>query len=179
MNASAQPVVYRLNRKDEIEFVSRSWDEFASENSGHHLFADAVIGSSIWNFISDRSTKQIYRDVFSRVRAGKEVKFWIRCDSPEKKRLLEMQLAPANDEVVAFEVITISEQIRQRQPLLDPRIPRSGEVLRTCGWCRRVDADGHWLEIEEAVPKMELFRSDVLPDITHGICSDCDRRMTS
>jgi hypothetical protein len=42
-----------------------------------------------------------------------------------------------------------------------------------CGWCKRVYADAKWVEIEEAIERLDLFGISKPPDTTHGICPSC------
>jgi hypothetical protein len=44
------------------------------------------------------------------------------------------------------------------------------DFLRICGWCRRVDHEGEWLEIEK------YFSSKFATPTTHGMCPDCLRK---
>ena len=41
------------------------------------------------------------------------------------------------------------------------------DFLRICSWCRRVDHDGEWLELEK------YFSSKFATPTTHGMCPDC------
>jgi hypothetical protein len=55
---------------------------------------------------------------------------------------------------------------------------RSTELLRSCGWCKRVDVGGgEWAEVEEAVVRLRLFDLPKLPLLTHGMCEGCQARM--
>jgi hypothetical protein len=51
------------------------------------------------------------------------------------------------------------------------------ERVVVCGWCKRVDVSGDWLEVELAVTRLGLFNLTRLPQITHGICVDCRKRV--
>ena len=41
------------------------------------------------------------------------------------------------------------------------------DFLRICSWCRRVDHNGEWLELEK------YFSSKFATHTTHGMCPDC------
>lgn len=84
-----------------------------------------------------------------------------------------MDVSPGPDGSVEFRVRTLSEEERPPQPLFDPGRPRSEDLLRVCGWCKKVDVGGRWKEVEEAVPLLGLFEQTLLPHLTHGICEDC------
>ena len=179
MPSSDDEIHYRLNDRDEIVFVNEAWNAFASANSGEHLTAPHVLGRPLWEFIVDRTTRALYKDILARVRSGRSVRFRLRCDSPEYRRLLEMEVSHGLDDVTDFRVRTLSQNARERQPLLDTDRPHSEELLRVCGWCRKVHAGGRWVEVEEAVSLLGLFVRPLLPDVTHGICEDCYERMVA
>jgi hypothetical protein len=170
---------YQLNDRDEIVFVNQAWNAFASANSGEHLTAPHVLGRPLWGFITDRTTRALYKDILARVRSGRSVRFLLRCDSPECRRVLEMEVSRGLDDVTDFRVRTLSQKAWERQPLLDTERPHSEELLRVCGWCKKVHAGGRWAEVEEAVSLLGLFVRSLLPDVTHGICEDCYARIVA
>ncbi len=170
---------YRVNDRDEIVFVNQAWDTFASANAGEHLTSPHVLGRPLWGFITDRTTRALYQDILARVRSGSSVRFVLRCDSPECRRLLEMEVWRGLDDVTDFRVRPLSQEAREPQPLLDSDRPHSEALLRVCGWCKKVDVGGRWAEVEEAVSLLLLFERPLLPDVTHGICEDCYSRMVA
>lgn len=179
MSSVGNEIRYRLNDRDEIVFVNEAWDAFASANSAEHLTATHVLGRPLWEFIADGTTRLLYRDLLARVRGDRPVRFVLRCDSPDFRRLLEMEISRGQDGLAEFRVWTLSEDERQPQPLLDPDRPHSEELLQVCGWCKKVEVGGRWAEVEEAVSLLGLFERLVLPRVTHGICEDCNSRMVA
>lgn len=177
MNPLSKEVRYRVNHLDEIVSVNEAWDAFAADNCGAHLTAPHVIGRPLWDFIADRTTCLVYRDVLARARHGHPVRFDFRCDAPDCRRRLQMEVIGEPDDCVEFRVRPLSEEPRPMQPLLDPAQPHSEALLRVCGWCKKVDVGNRWVEVEEAVPLLRLFEKPRLPDITHGICEACYLRM--
>ncbi len=170
---------YTLNDSDEIVAVNDDWDAFATANGAPHLAAGQVLGRSLWEFVTDDTTRLLYRDVLARVRRDRAIRFTFRCDAPDCRRQLEMEVSGAPDGGTTFRVRTLAEETRPPQPLLDPAHPRSAQLLRACGWCKKVDLDGRWVEVEEAVEAMGLFQHAELPQVTHGICDDCFARMSA
>jgi hypothetical protein len=72
-------------------------------------------------------------------------------------------------------------RLETREPvaLLDSGLAeRSGDVLMVCSWCKAVEAGHVWVEVEQAVERLDLFAPEALPPISHGICPDCSERMT-
>lgn len=172
-------LVYRLNDKDEIESFNEAWKTFAENNQGKDLATDSILNRPIWDFVKDRTTRQLYHDILQTVRSRTPapVKFTIRCDSPDYRRLLEMTVSANERSFVEFRARTISEDHREYQPLLDPAVPRSDDLLGICGWCKKVRSGERWLEIEDAIKELELFERDRLPGLTHGMCDECFHRI--
>jgi hypothetical protein len=169
-------VVYRIDAQDRIAFVNQEWDRFAAGNAAPDLQAPSILARSLWDFISDGTTRHLYRDILKRVRGGGRARFPFRCDGPDLRRFLEMDASPLEAGSVEFRVRTLSVEPRAFQPLLDGGAKRSGEMVRMCGWCKKVSVDG-WVEVEEAIALLKLFESAELPMLTHGICESCDARM--
>ncbi len=171
-------VVYDLDASDNIVSVNDAWDRFAAENESASVGARNVVGRSLWDFISDPTTREIYRRLFASARGGSAPSsFQFRCDAPSIRRLLEMEIR-FTDGVVRCTVRTVNLENREPQLLLDPAVERSEELLRMCSWCKRIpDGAGVWHEIDDAVSLAELFRYQRLPVVTHGICEECSTVM--
>jgi hypothetical protein len=165
-------VVYRLNERDEICYANSAYDVFAEANSGAQVESGAVFNRSLWDFISDSTTQQLYREAVRCARAGRPVRFRFRCDSPTHRRLMEMTIV-CDAGAVEFRVRTVSQESRTSQALLDSRSEHTHAFLRICGWCKKVYVDGTWMEIEEAVDRLQFFERSKLPTLTHGICDRC------
>jgi hypothetical protein len=64
--------------------------------------------------------------------------------------------------------------------LLDPAVPRNPDtLLRMCAWCKKLDVEGTWLEIQDAIGRLRLFDHPAVPAITHGICDRCFELVTA
>lgn len=179
----ASEIVYRVDGQDRLVSVNSAWDSFATSNEGEDAVATHVIGRNLFEFITDRTTQHLYRQMLARIRAGKNIRYTYRCDSPDCRRLMEMQVVATDDMGgVEFRSITLSEQ--PRDPFGSVREPkgRSAEPERVqpaCGWCNRWKVEGEWLEIEQAVPRLGLLEQAVPPLLTHGICEACLQTMTA
>jgi hypothetical protein len=182
LRTNAPPdVVYTLDEHDHIVGVNAGWAAFATENDGTQLLPPAILGRALWDFITDTTTVQIYRRLFARVRAGVgPVKFAFRCDAPTKRRLLEMHIAQQPSGTLKCVVRSLRVEDRPAVPNFASAQTDSDALLRVCGWCKRTpDANGEWLEVEQALSRLALFQQPALPTITHGICEDCQRAMTA
>lgn len=168
-------LAYDLNAEDRIAFVNEAWAEFASANGGASLAPSLVLQRPVWDFIADAPTRHIYRVLYDRVRASREpIRLAFRCDAPETRRLLELELAPDADGGVRCRVRSLAEQPREPLLLLDSTVPRGDEWIRMCSWCKRVAMpSGSWVRAEHAVSELRLFVDRLPPELTHGICGDC------
>jgi hypothetical protein len=174
-----QDLVYRIDDRDEIVFVNPAWDEFARANDGAEVVSAAVLHRSLWDFVTDDTTRALYREMLKRTRVGRQVEFSFRCDSPDCRRFLEMQVTGRPDGGVEFTTRTVAEERRPAVRVLAPHAAGSDGFLRVCGWCNRVDADGEWVEVETAVARLGLFEESRLPRMTHGICGECYQKMSA
>ncbi len=168
-------LLYKLNARDEISSVNEEWLSFARANGGEPVLPPVILGRSIWDFIADLETRHIYRILHRRVRAhGVPIGLSLRCDAPERRRLLELTISAGEHETLCYRVQTVKEEDRDVVPLLSPHVPRSELFVTMCGWCKRVSVPPNgWLEVEDAVVALSLFNEPYPPQLTHGICEEC------
>lgn len=173
-------VVYSINADDSLVEVNEAWTEFALQNQGTALLPPAVYHRSIWDFVTERTTRHLYRELFELVRGGAPpIRFSFRCDSPTIRRELEMTLSALPSDGLEFRVRTLAVEERTGILILEPRARRSKELLRMCSWCKRIpDWSGKWVEIEEALSLLSVFECQSPPAITHTICEDCHREIS-
>ncbi len=166
---------YLIDKKNNIVSASHNFFFFAHKNEAPELTENTVIGKSLFRFIVGKETQHLYRILIDRVRKEKrEVIIPFRCDGPDIRRFMELRIKKVKDDNVYFKGCLIKEEMRQRVVLLDALIPRKNNLLRMCSWCKKVDTNGIWLEVEQAIKELDLFGSDALPGITHGICEACN-----
>lgn len=159
-----------------IVAVNQEWLEFAKENDAPELVREAVVGRPLWDFMTDRETRHISRLLFEKaLRSGESITIPYRCDSPGIKRFLEMEIVPMKDGTVEFRSSYLKFEPRTPVSLLDRGASRGGEFITICSWCRRVRLANEWVELDEAVRRLDLFSSASLPQLSHGICQDCNR----
>lgn len=174
-------IIYTLDSNDRIVSVNEAWDSFATQNEGTAFLAEHIVGRNLFEFIGDDSTRQIYRQMLARIRSGKDLEYRYRCDSPECRRLMEMQVR-ATDSEGGVEFRSITLEATQRAPMRLPQadgadVTEPAELQRTCGWCNRLDVNGVWMEIEDALPRLQVLESAAAPTLTHGICEACLAKM--
>jgi len=167
---------YRVDSEDKVVEVSPNWTEFARTNDApESCLPGGIVERSLWDFIADKETKELYRLLIERVRrTGKSAEVRFRCDAPECRRFMEITLDRKEGEVVEFTSRIVRVEPRDAVPLLDVRQVRSEEFLTICSYCKRIwVGDEGWLEAEEAIQRLNLFQSSRLPQLTHGVCTDC------
>ncbi len=167
--------IWTIDDGDKIVHVNDAWLAFAQENLSPHLMAALVLDQSIWRFIQGQETIYLYKQIFSRVRAGKSpVKFPFRCDSPNCRRFMEMKLSLLSGDSIQFMSHILREEWRQPLELLDASRDRSEEFLKICSWCKKIHIPGQgWEEIEAAIEPLDLFGHHSMPRMTHTICDSC------
>jgi hypothetical protein len=167
---------YVIDAEDRIIEVSENWLSFAQENqAGESCHPDRVINRPIWQFMDGFETKDLYRLVFSTVRGqGKAVTLPYRCDAPDRRRFLELDIVPVPREHLQFISRIIREELRESVELLRPDLPRSNELVKMCCLCKKVELPANdWVEVELAIVSLRLFEGDAPPRISHGYCPAC------
>ena len=167
--------MWTIDSADKIVQVNDNWLAFAQENLSPHLMAALVLDQSLWRFIQGQETTYLYKQIFDRVRAGvTPVTFPFRCDSPDCRRFMEMQLSLLRGNTIHFTSHILREEWRGPVDLLDASRDRSGEFLKICSWCKKINIPGRgWGEVEAAVDALDLFGYHSLPRMTHTICDSC------
>lgn len=173
-----QVVVYRIDESDRLCAVNDAWRHFALENGGGGALADGLLGAPLWPCIADSSARELYRRLTARARAGQPVCFRYRCDAPAFRRTFAMSIEGRADGEVVFSSELLVSEPRPTVPLLDHRSGRSSALIRVCGWCQLVAAGPEeWVPVEDAVTRLGLLETELLPAMTHGICGACEQEM--
>jgi len=171
---SDSQITYRINSDDEIIFVNNEWSNFAVANNASELISDKILHLSLWKFITDVTSEQIYRQILRQVRSGLKMQFTIRCDAPETRRLLEMTVSPYGNDKVQFDTRPIWTEERAPQKILQKNLPRKDHIIIICSWCNKIEVGkDDWREVEEAVDALKLFQVETLPQLSHGMCGKC------
>ncbi len=128
--------------------------------------------------MTPRIWTEFYHVLLKKVRERqKPVTVQFRCDGPTVRRFMELELRPLEEGAVHLTGRLLREESRPHVALFANEVPRSGEFLIVCGWCKMVQVDDSWLEAEDAITRLRLFDGDVLPQLSHGICPACNERL--
>lgn len=174
---TSRPVHYQIDADNRIAEVNEAWDDFALGNDGHHLLGTSVRGQPLFAFITDPTTRQLYHTMLARVRERRRpLMIHFRCDAPDRRRDMTLELRPVEDSTaVDFVVYTLTDNDRPPVSLIDAHASRDDRVLRMCGWCKRVHLPTNtWVEVEEAIGPLEIFTRPTVPQLSHGICGECE-----
>jgi hypothetical protein len=167
-------VTYRINERDEIISVNDDWCRYASDHGWEGISPDEVLHRPIYDYITDSTTSSLYQYLFKRVRGGSSVRYQFNCESSSHRRVMEMTVIPiGNEGSVELKARRLSKQARKLQRFDSTSNPNEDKFLRACGWCCRIDLEGYWIEVEDAVARLGVFEFSRLPKLTHGICQDC------
>jgi hypothetical protein len=175
---STETLSYAIDEHDHLIRVDAGYYSFAEENGWDE--ATTSLGRSLWDYVAGHEMVKLQRLLVRRIRdAVGDVELPFRCDGPAVRREMNIRIvARPGGRVVLFSARMRSEEAWDLpQLLLDPATPRSDETLEMCGWCDRFEVDGAWLEVEEAVRRLELFNRPELPKLSHGICPDCNEML--
>lgn len=172
-------ISYVINERNEIVFVNEDWSELAIANAAPELVAENILNRNLWDFISGDTTREVYKNLVEKVRAGRAVNFDLRCDSPDQRRFTEMSITLQENKHIRFDSRVVNAEKRVVQNVFQSDERRSDKVIVVCSWCKKVDMrDGTWREIEEALSNLELFESDNIPKMSHGMCISCYRAIS-
>lgn len=168
--------IWRIDGNDTIIGVSDNWQSFADANGANgSLHPDNVLGRELWDFIDGMETRQLYRELFRRVREGALsgcVPF--RCDAPGERRYLDLLVEALPDGHIKLTSTLLRTEPRDQVGLLDVETPRSKGMLTVCSMCKKIKvAPDNWVEIEEGLAQLRLFEADEMPQLSHGMCTPC------
>ncbi len=175
MSSGDNCITYHLDRDNRLSFLSDQWSVFAADNQAAHLTSTFVINKPVFAFISDESSRHLYRILITRTRQeNASFRFPFRCDAPDRRRFMEMEIFPLANESIGFRSCILKEEAREPVALLDAGAARSDEFVKVCSWCKKVELNpSDWAEVEDAITRLGLFNAVELPSLTHGMCPAC------
>ncbi|MDR4460108.1 MAG: hypothetical protein MRJ67_06265 [Nitrospirales bacterium] len=168
-------IQYSIDNADRIRFINEAWLQFACQNAGGHLNRAFIIGKSLWGFIEGENLRQTYGLIFKAVRTTHQAAILrFRCDSSLCRRYFQLTVSPLQEDELMLSTHSIREISRDPVLLLDPDVQRGDQVLTICSWCVKAWLpNDEWVELEEAVNRLDLLGSGVVPRLRHGLCQDC------
>ena len=168
-------ISYTIDKTDTIVAVSGQWDEFARDNGGEKLQASSVIGRKLDQFINGDATRMFVRTMIMSARTLKRPIYRpYRCDSSKFKRFMEMTILPREDGVVELVHRELHhEALAQTIPRTVAPKGSSNALLKRCSMCNRIETQGIWSEIDEALNTNRLEAGATPLKVVYGVCPDC------
>ena len=176
----AAPCVYEIDWEDRIVALSDEWYRFARDNDAGRSLIELLPGVSLWELITGAEVRYLYESIFAGVRRRQRpVRLPFRCDSPNLRRYMELEISPAEGGGLRLSGHLLHEESREEIGVLAPRSapetssPRPETFVAMCSWCKAARLRGEWGAVEELVRAEGLFQEESLPRISHSICPDC------
>lgn len=102
------------------------WDDFARANDAGGLAIADVVGHHLCDFVSGPATRQVYDALIERIgRTRTPIHFTFRCDAPDVRRHMRMDVVGDGSENVRFTSRIVREEPRPAQALLSTDVDRS------------------------------------------------------
>jgi hypothetical protein len=179
MTAAPRSFSYEIDENDRIVDVDEAWIAFARENGYALDSREQVLGTELRQTIAGWMTGDLYDELFRRLRGQRgQAALRYRCDSPEQRRFLELQIGALPDAHLRFTSRLLETAPRRRVPILDPKVRRNGQWHVICSVCLKLrDADESWREIEEAIPDPYEEPEGGLPSLSYTVCPGCQVAM--
>lgn len=170
-------VSYQIDRDDRIVRVDDSWSAFAVANGAPRLAGNGVIGTLLWDHISDQPTQAAYIEIVERIRLeGVSFSFPFRCDSPDVRRYMQMDVVSAGNGSVCF--MSRVERVEAQAPLSWPQGKLENvSAVAMCTTCRRVASHGQWRELDDVLAGDVPLAAMGDRPFSHALCPDCLQRM--
>jgi signal transduction histidine kinase len=118
--------IYAVDLDGRITLTNRAWSRFAQANGAPQLADEpSVIGTSIWNAMSDVASREPIEQAMAALRAGRaqSVTWEFPCSSPEEERVFLMQVSAVREGHAVtgfvFSTVDITPSHRSREVLID------------------------------------------------------------
>lgn len=166
---------YWVDGKDLIIRLSSSWDDFALENGGKSVITTEVIGRPLFDYIAGDPSRMWMETVLKLVRiTGKMVEREYRCDTPELRRFMKMQLVPEGGGVVRVDHHVLRTEPRERRVEFIPKPDSTVTITKRCSICGRISSGERWIEADQS--DVDALRVKKIP-VVYTVCGECWDRM--
>lgn len=178
MHDSVSPTSYWLDEDNRIEQVSGpTWDRFAAENRGDALLGERVLGRSLMDFIAGDTTRMWVHAVISYARLlGKAVSREYRCDSPDERRYMRMDIEPLGDGRLRVDHWLLRTESVPAPIDFQTATEAERAAFHRCSICNRVRIRGFWVEAHPAVFE-HLGTEDATLPVVYAVCDDCQQAL--
>jgi predicted Fe-S protein YdhL (DUF1289 family) len=166
---------YRVDAADRLTWVDDQWLAFARENGAAGLVEPMVVGRSLWEFMQDDATRELYQEIHERIRAtGNPLVMPFRCDSPLLQRHMQLTISREPGGQLMYHSRFVRVIPQPSCALLDPNRERSDAFLSMCSCCKRslLEPVG-WLDLEDISVRLRIFEMPKIPQVHYTVCPSC------
>jgi hypothetical protein len=165
--------VYTIDAKDRLIDANAAFVASMPYAGG----IDALLGQSIWNFISGDLPRRLWEVMYERVRLSSAPLFVpVRSDTSTERRVIDLELHPGPHRTVRHVRECLWVETRSAIALLDTNYPRDERIVMRCAWCARIQVRlGVWQEIEDAQLSLGIETTRTLPTLQDTACSACQQ----
>jgi hypothetical protein len=173
------PVCYEIDGQDVIRSVNEAWLQFAVANGANRLGLDDVLGRCLWDYIPDPDTLALYRMLVGHVReSGRNVGFTYRCDSPDLRRVMRMQVKLLENGWIEFRSVVRRHEERDRAVFFAAATTGAKQFAFRCSLCNRLRFRGEWMEVPDAISEGKILDTDSTLQVAYAICERCGKEIS-
>ncbi len=170
-----QTLIYEVDKGGIIVSIDGPWDNFSRSNGSAAATKEKTIGRSLFEIIKGPGVVHVYRmmhDVlFSN--PAKPVAFAYRCDAPDKRRFMKMEMKVSGERIVYRSTIEKEEPVSP--PLVLDYDALGEKIVVLCSLCKDFRYPG---ESSEWHPVERLF--ETVPEafaVSHSVCPSCFQKV--
>ena len=169
---------YTLGGDDRIEQLCPYWSRAASDRMGLRLDEDCILGRPVWDFINGGATLRLYDALIWHVRkTGQRVRFRYRGDCPGAIRYMCMTLAPGSGQRIYLRSELLHDQPTQKAVFFTHVDYHRHPELVQCSVCHKLEADGRWLTLSEALEHTTLIDTLFPTEVGDTVCDSCKTKL--
>lgn len=161
-----------LDSENHILEVGGDWDRFALANGAPELIGERIIGRSLLDFVTGNVTRQFLLALLHIVREGRSsIELEYRCDSPQLRRYMLMQVSHVVDGMVRFQHTVLRVEPRDTPVPIKAAAQRGRDTFVRCSMCNRVKQTHDWVE-PDGLMRTPSSSTEQLA-VIYGICESC------
>ncbi len=164
-------LTYEVDRNGVIVSIDGPWDRFAISNDGKSLAKKETIGRNLFEIVRGPGVVHVYRLMHDVLFANpaKTVAFAYRCDAPDMRRFMKMEMKALGERIAYRSTIEKEEPVSP--PLLLDYDRLGEDFIVLCSLCkdfRYPRESTEWLPIDSVLEKApEGFA------VSHSVCPSC------
>lgn len=171
-------LAYTLGGDDRIEGLCPYWTRAANQRMGLRLDEACVLGRPVWDFINGGATLRLYDALIWHVRiTGRRASFRYRGDCPGAIRYMRMTLTPGTGRRVHLRSELLHDQPTPQAVYFSHVDYRRRPDLIQCSLCHKLEADGRWYTLSEALEYTTLLDTLLPTEVGDTVCDSCRTKL--